>query len=364
MGLSCIPRSVVGILMLATPGFAQDAVVLWPSALFGGVRTVGLGGAYVGLSDDVNATASNPAGLITLPRSFEIGLAMGTLRPSLRPGFFGLGFHPNRWLALGFSWARLEPHKVGAAIEEPGPAAMPYVAASTPGLSIALRPIRRLAVGGTVRVWRLYGFPANPASKLPSLGRDDGMGWNAGFIFFPGGPEAARLGVTFHSGSDWEMAFPLGRRLVHAPSVVTAGVSWRYDILRDTRVVFTTQSDIVRYSHVSGVPATADAHDDVNVGAGVEISRPFGHCFIGCGGLIQVRGGIASRARQPGGVLLEGRRTVWTVGGAVAFPSARLFTGKLRVEMAYRNETDAFMFGLGFRYPSSYRGDLEDRPRR
>src|SRR6266536_1909839 len=185
----------------AAPVPAQEAAVLWPTALFGGARTVGLGGSYVGLSDDINATASNPAGLVTLPRSFEVDAALGQLRPGLRPSFFGLGFHPNRWAAV-----------------------------------------------------------------------------------------------------------------------------------------------------------------DVSVGLGLEISHPLGRCFSGCGGMVQLRAGLANRGRQPGGALLEGRRMVWTTGGALALQ--QVMTGKLRLEMAWREETRAFMAGLGLRFPSSYRGDLENHARR
>ena len=67
----------------------------------------GLGGAFVGLADDVTAVSINPAGLVTVPRSFEVLFAPAASKdPKLRWANLSGGFRPCRWAALGFEFAQ------------------------------------------------------------------------------------------------------------------------------------------------------------------------------------------------------------------------------------------------------------------
>ena len=68
--LNLIPLILIASLMAAGAAFAESDYASSPDPSFAafGARPLGLGGAYVALSDDSNAIFTNPAGLSQLPK--------------------------------------------------------------------------------------------------------------------------------------------------------------------------------------------------------------------------------------------------------------------------------------------------------
>jgi len=148
--------------------------------------------------------------------------------------------------------------------------------------------------------------------------------------------------------------------------VLSTGVSWHYDLIRNARMTFSLQQDFVRYSELNGLlpGGTGRIHDDRDFRAGVEVSMPFG-CASGCGTMLQLRGGLVNRAPVPFDALdptlvvgNQGTRrpTSWFAGAS--FAPSKPFAGKARLDLGYNWEKKSVLFGVGLRYPESYRADL------
>jgi len=336
--------------------------------LRGGARLVGLGGAFVGLADDVSAASSNPSGLLSLPRSLDSWVQIwGTGEPAYSPAYVGLAFHPYKDLAVALDWGRTDRQPVHSL-----PGGCPSLAGeSGPTFSFSIRAERRFFLGASV------GF-----SRLTLL--DDGASGDSvhdraprltvGIFVRPDGSLPPRVGLTYRRRIDWSKsdASPAssGGLEVRQPSVLSAGVSWHYDLITNARLTFSLQQDFVRYSELNGLATllgqAGRIRDDFDVRAGMELTHPF-RCVSGCGALVQFRVGLVSRGalpfREPVDVPdLQGqgaaRRTSWFGGLSLALPSRWALAGKLKLDAAYSAERQTFVVGFGLRYPESYRADL------
>lgn len=342
--------------------------LLSSEGLRGGARLVGLGGAFVGLADDVSAAASNPSGLLSLPRSLDSWVPLwGTGEPAYSPAYVGIALHPYKDMAVAVDWARTDHQPVHSV---PGGCAS-LAGESGPTFSFSVRAERRIFVGASLGVSRVT-LPDDPATG------DRLHDWAPrivlGMFVRPDGTLPPRVGLTYRRRIDWstsgEASAPGGGPEIRQPSVFSAGVSWHYDLITNARLTFSLQQDFVRYSELNGLaalPAEAGRiRDDFDLRAGIELTHPFG-CVSGCGGFLQVRAGVLSRGalpyREPGAVSDPqgqgaARNTSWFGGLSLALPARWAMAGKLKLDAAYSTERDTFLVGLGLRYPESYRADL------
>jgi hypothetical protein len=353
----------VATLAIATEAGAQEAAdeVFRLPLQVGSARLVGLGGATVGLGGDVNAALSNPAALVSVPRTFD---AVLTLYGGKSQSAFGIAIHPMRKLAVGvLLWGRsateelvpatLEPHEVPT---------LQQSLLTTPGFGVAYSPDRRYSFGAGCQ-WRRL--------SLHESGQGSEKQWGTtcllGFFLQPDDPGGARLGIVYRQTGDVDFeqvgAPPHPTRL-RQPDVVAAGASWRYDLWRNSRLVMSVQPELVLYNQLSA--PGRDLHDDLDLRFGAEFSRPFG-CVLGCGTMAQLRASILSRAPVPfaslvgvdgsGGVQSPQRRNTWAAGASFAHEA--LFGGNLRLDVAYRDEDRTWIAGIAIRYPEAFRADLQ-----
>lgn len=351
------------------PVAADDTLLLRLPTEISTPRSLGLGGALVGLGDAASFIR-NPASLIAVPRSLEGVLAGGNEGGMV----FGGGWHPYRTLAFGalfplssdrrFELVSPSPDGVGILRPKDGR----WVA-----LGVAWAPFdRRVSIGAAAEVAYL--------SLLDDDGRkSERQTWaNVTFGLFvqPDGLDGTRLGVAYRFGMDRTFAVQAGALgdadedasyRVRRPDVISFGASWRYGWLRNTHVTFTVQPDVVLYGKV----LDSNEGNELDVRVGMEVSIPHGHCVSGCGGLLQLRAGLVSRSGIPTLVPTfndgydPGRRSTTPVGGA-SFAHERLFSGKLRLDLGYSRACDSlsqhcntWMTGLSYRFPSAFRGDLQ-----
>jgi hypothetical protein len=344
----------------------------------GGPRFLGLGGAFVGLGDDVSTARVNPAGLMTLPRSMDALLAGGDGQgTTAKPAILALGARPFRLFAGAL--------RVGqAAREDLTPlAADPRLSGSPPsassfffGASAAMRLSRRLSLGAALdhQKLSLREGSTSPSSEIEAIGsRAKATVFTAGLLFRSDNPEAPRVGFSYRRSVDVESKPVAGATgaaatalRVRTPSIFSAGVGWHYDF-GTSRILVTYQQDLLRYSEVRPVTG-ARPHDDFDFRLGAEASIPiFRECYTGCGSMIQIRGAIVSLAPLPfldnsGRLSPTGqgpaRRTGWAAGASLAPRWA--WAGRFKFEAAYSSAAHTWLAGLGFRYPESHRGDLSD----
>ena len=335
----------------------------------GGARLYGLAGAFVGLADDASAGRSNPAGLPSLPRSLDGSLANGLGGPSWRPSFASVAFHPFARFAVALDYGRTERE---ASVRRPEARITDAsTSTSTAGAAFGYRLQRRLSLGFGVDALRLTAYGATAGAGPQRLGTDWRFQWVAGAFFRPDNPDGASFGVTYRHRAEWTphagpSATASLEDRIQTPSVFSAGVSWHYDLFQSSRVLFTVQPDVIRYSDLGGSPRP---HYDLDLRGGIELSRGF-DCLTGCGSMVQARVGLLNRAPVPyasgaGGALAAGqgpgRATSWTLGGSLAHRV--MMSGRLKLELAYRRDTQTFIFGVGYRYNEAYRADVQDHRR-
>lgn len=358
-----VAGAVLACAALATVAAAQDE----PDEVFrlplqvGSARLVGLGGATVGLGGDVNAALSNPAALVSVPRTFDAAL---TLYGGHSQSAFGIAIRPWRKFAFGLLlWGRSATEDLVPATLEPHEApALHQSFFTTPGFGVAYSPDRRYSLGAGCQ-WRHL--------SLHESGVDSDKQWGTtcllGFFLQPDNPDGARLGIVYRQTSDVDfevVGAPAHPTRLRQPDVVSAGASWRYDLWRNSRLVMSVQPELVLYDQLSA--PGRDLHDDLDLRFGAELSRPFG-CVTGCGTMAQLRASILSRAPVPyasfvdvdGTTAIQSprRRNTWAVGASFAHEA--LFGGNLRLDVAYRDEDRTWIAGIAVRYPEAFRADLQ-----
>jgi hypothetical protein len=231
----------------------------------------------------------------------------------------------------------------------------------------------RIAAGATVYAAQLilddeHGFESKACSAATSFG----------LYFRPHDANAPRVGLVFRPKTDWRPETSAGGDLlVRKPSVLSGGVSWDYKVGDSTRLVTTLQQDLVLYSGITAPPGVPSPHNDFDYRAGLELWIPWG-CTSGCGDLLQLRLGVINRAPVPfaPGALFSvdvnqgpKRRTYMAGGLSIALPKlgfgrfALESRGRFRADVGYDHETETWLFGLSFRYPQAYRGDLQHQRR-
>jgi hypothetical protein len=339
---------------------ADDPEFFLPPSDGGSLRVLTLGGAFVGLADDAGTVTANPAGLVAVPRSFEVVAAPHGTGSSGRPRHAAVALHPSPWVAAGAGWQQNTPRFLlgtdGSSRLE-GRDTMTFLGA---GFSF---PDRRFS-GGLSGEWRRLSYGTGSEQ-----GRDEDFSWTAGLLFRPEHREVPRLGLRYVGLSEWTLAD--GRR-VRRPPVVSTGISWHYRALHISDILVSFQSDWVRYSALTKeAPEDRRARNDLDVRLGLELSFPF-QCFTGCGSLIQVRAGIHNAAPRPFDLGSKpspeavgqgpARGNTWAVGAALALRS--ILQGRLKAEVSYERSARALGFGLGFRFPEAYRAEIEDQTRR
>lgn len=328
------------------------------------VRPTGLGGAFVGLADDPTTISINPAGLVTVPRSFEVLLAPAASKsPRIRLTNLGGGFRPCRWAAIGFELAQKGEAQVwpstGAGLAADAPHYSSWT--GTLGMAASLSNTREFSIGLSYSVDRLV--------QEGTKEDDWGGGLVAGLLFKPVNPASPRLGISYRQRTDWELRRGFGPVRIRTPAVLSAGASWFYDPVRALRVALTIQPDFVRYSQLTaGATGDARARDDVDLRFGLEASVPL-QCWTGCGSLVQVRLGFVNGAplpyqpREPrrGDATGQGpgRETSVSFGAAIAL--RRVGAGRYKLEFGRDGRTGTWLLGLGWRYPQSFRGEIESR---
>src|SRR6266446_169039 len=339
----------------------------------GSARLVGLGGAVVGLGGDVNAILTNPAGLVAVPRTIDLAASVGAKsQPS-----FGAAVHPRRGLAAGvFVWARsASAALVSASLDRM--ATLPAMRADflSPAVSLAFSPDRRFGFGAGCQ-WSRFSLREREVTSPKESGRSCLLG----FFLQPDNPDAVRLGIVYRHNRAVEFttgAGPTGavsHTRTRLPDVFGAGISWRYDMLKNTRLVTSLQPELVRYSvlraGLGNVGRVRDLHDDLDLRMAVEASFPFGSCVTGCGSMWQLRTAVVSRAPVPFASTLDldpsgevpsvqspKRTTSWSVGLSLALET--LFGGNLRLDAGYRHADRTLIGGIALRYPEAYRSDLQ-----
>jgi hypothetical protein len=341
----------------------------------GSPRLLGLGGAFVGLGDDVNATVTNPAALTHLPRTLDTAAAMGRDWTS----FLGAASQPHPGFSVGLVlWGqppRVEP--------PPGPLTLPagrlrfQQVAGAMSWRIPYDPLSWISIGaGLEGSW----LAVRPPDTLE--GSDFALRYRYGLFFDPEARAAPRVGVTYVPATTWTLEHraedpgvpPVAR--ITAPGKISAGASWAYDFLETSRLLTTYQQDYVLYSDLLPPSGVARAHDDWDFRLGFELSLPFGDCSAGCGGMVQLRAALTNRAPIPYSLerieaqsvtgLAPSRTTEWAAGASVAL--ARIGNkgvggGKIRLDAGYEHRTRTWLLGASFRFPEAYRGDLRRKRR-
>jgi hypothetical protein len=217
------------------------------------------------------------------------------------------------------------------------------------------------------------------ARESPLAGEDGADIWCFGAFFRPDEANTPRMGITFRPATDWRLGTADGGNvLVRKPGVVSAGASWSYGLLENTRMLMTLQSDLVLYSGITPPAEGSPPHDDLDLRFGLEAWIPWG-CITGCGDLVQLRLAVVSRAPVPfvPGLGVDERTSQGPerkryLSGGVSVGLQRIWLGRMfesrgrfRLDLGYDHETRAWLFGLAFRYPQAFRGELQHhrRPR-
>jgi hypothetical protein len=367
--MRCCPKSgrigllahagLLGLTMLPARLAADPPELSVPAADGGSLRALALGGAFVGVADDAGSVGVNPAGLMMVPRSFDVVAApWGTTDGRPRHAAFAL--HPSRWWAVGGGWQQSASQAILGA---DGSSQLDgFDGTSFLGAAFAF-PDRRFA-GGASGEWRRLSYVDGSTA-----GHDTAFSWTAGVTFRPDNREAPRIGLRYSAQSEWTLAD--GRHAMRPP-VASAGTSWHYRVLRISDILLSLQSDWVRYSKLTSEAQGAfRARDDLDLRMGLEASFPF-ECFTGCGTMIQLRAGLHNAAPRPFDLRRPrtpdavgqgpARETRWAVGAALALGS--VLQGRLKAEVTYERSARAFGIGVGWRFPEAYRAEIEDQTRR
>lgn len=332
----------------------QEALYVRLPSEVASARAIGFAGALTGLGGDVSAMASNPASLVAVPRSLDVTAALGNAGAYA----FGGAVRPLRTLAFGVLLPTTDTRV--PLVHVAGPVASERLEPQDGrhgGLAMAWKPERRVALGALVEWQKLRLIEGDR--------KTDGRGWlgySFGIFIQPDEADGTRFGIAYRKGADetFTLEGPARTVRVRRPDVFSFGAAWRYGWVKNRRIVATLQPELVRYPDV--VPGAE--RNDLDLRAGLEAWFPFGPCVSGCGGLVQVRGGIISRSAIPtlsastGRGYDPGRRsTSWTAGASVA--PAWPLKGKLKLDGAYSREHRVWVVGLAYRFPTAFRGDLQ-----
>jgi len=331
-------------------------------------RSLGLGGALVGLGGDASSFIGNPASLVAVPRSLDVVGAGGN------QGGYAAGFalHPYRTLAVGLLFPTTDRRVELVSPTPSGNGVLQPNDGRWAALGLAWTPLdRRLSVGvaGEAAHLRLLD-DAGRASE-----RQTWASVTCGVFVQPDGPDGTRIGVAYRFGMDRTFAVPaheLGNAdadatyRVRRPDVLSFGASWRYGWLRNTHVTFTVQPEVVLYGKVLG----SREGSELDFRAGIEVSFPRGDCVSGCGGMWPLRAGLVSRSGIPTLVPTfsdgydPGRRSTTFVAGG-SFADEKLLSGKIKLDIGYSRSCDSlsrhcntWMSGVSYRFPAAFRGDL------
>jgi hypothetical protein len=337
------------------------------------MRAQGLGGALVGLADDVSASGANPAGLAALPRALDASAGLGWPRSRGTPGYFGFAVRPSRLFGVSFRTGRSPRETLYGSRKVDETAFNPTAAGRFAGFAGGLRLARRASAGVSL-VWQSLAVSAAPRPGEPSAQvthHDSSWSFSAGILFRPDEAKAPSLGLAYRHRLEVEATSvphgPVGPTeiiTIKTPRVFSAGVSWYYDF-RSTRALFTYQQDLVRFSEFPGSHGERGPDDDFDFRLGTELTFPLRRhdCHSGCGNMVQLRGAIVSRAPLPINEIgpsaraqrEDRRKTTGAAGFSVAPP--RLLTGRLKFEGSYANWSETYLLGISFRYPRAFRGD-------
>jgi hypothetical protein len=270
-------------------------------------RPAGLGGAFVAISDGVNAIAVNPAGVALIPIT-EVHLASGP--------WFAVGRHVQHFSLAAYATKSghqdLEPEDTrvaGATLD---------ASIWDVGVALAAAPTARVRIGATGAWSRLRV----DGTRAPSAGGPTTLvgGSSAHFKLTTGmlvtlvgdgsrSLPSLRLGVSYQPGYDWRVDVAEGTAQARSiayrkPSVAALGFAWR----PSDRWTFSAQTDLVRYREVVdalrrnvGERATGfRLSDAVEPRFGTEFGAPL---WCGCG-IVKFRGGV--HYRSPGTLVYEG----------------------------------------------------------
>lgn len=114
-------RTAALLLLLALPAAAKGpGASVAPILKLGlGARPAAMGGAFVAVSDDANASAWNPAGL-ALTRRAEAALSHSALFQSLSYDYLSFAVPVTRWGGMGGHVAYLSSGRIDKTFEDPG----------------------------------------------------------------------------------------------------------------------------------------------------------------------------------------------------------------------------------------------------
>lgn len=333
-----------------------------------GSRPAGMGGAFVGLADDVKAAVANPAGLVLTPVT-EIGLSSG--RPWLAAA------SGRKGLRIAGYVGRTDEARVELGDTQLAGQGSLESNIFEAGLAAAVELHPRLKLGGALAWSRLRldgerlaaGGDGQPALAA-SVSADDGqLRGTLGLLLTLVGPKASalpslRLGVAYQPGFDWsaEMtrAGTTDAVAVRRPSLVSIGLAWR----ASGRWSFLAQGDVIRYSEVTdalwrNVGDAAAGFGLANVVEprfGAEFAAPL---WCGCG-VVRLRGGL--HYRSPGTLVYEGPdaaqaeafapRSFRTVASLGASLLAEHFDNALRLDVDAKDVLDGpeLSFGIVWRF--------------
>ena len=217
-----MPRSVVFVLLMLMPASFAGA----QSFETAGARALGMGGAFVGVADDVTAIWWNPAGLAT---GGFFGLAVewhqveqrrpglfGVLAPADRSSFFvGAGSLP-----LGLSYVRTrETYQTHGPLDD---TVTRDLVTHQAGITVLQSLSDAVIVSGTFKYVRGIAGTGRPDGALDSAG---GHAFDADLaVMAVSGP--LKAGLTFRNVLSPEFEAPDGTRL-ELPWLARAGVSYR-----------------------------------------------------------------------------------------------------------------------------------------
>jgi hypothetical protein len=366
-------RAVFLLATCATPLAAQTNDPLFagwrwaPPAV--GSRPAGMGGAFVGMADDVKAAVVNPAGLTLIPIT-EVGASSG------EPWFaVGVG---HRQLRLAGYATRAENGHVELQDVAPGRVGSLDSSVGEAGLALGVSVTQRLRIGGSIATTRLSldgqrRVPAEAGTEqvAASVTSDDThVRASAGLLLVLLGANARalpslRLGVSWQPGFDStaEMADEAAGAQTIAfrrPTLVSTGLAWR----ASDRWSIVAQGDIILYSEVLttlernigeaaldfSLPSTVEPR------IGGEFAAPL---WCGCG-VVRLRGGL--HYRSPGTLRYVGPdpvlrqtfapeswRTVASLGASLL---AEHFNHALRFDVDVRDvfEGPDLSFGVVWRF--------------
>lgn len=355
-------------------------------------RSLGLGGALVGLADDGSAGVSNPAGLATLPRVGEVqfGYQLRS-KGDLPNGDFAisrsktatpveLALRPSPWLGISYQWVTLRAAST-ITLRDPPYGGTLKTSINGPGLGVGVRVLPFLTIGLALNAMRLHlddGTYTRDAGSGPDLsvrlaGKDGtallgtlgalatvgemsyGLAWRWGGGF--GGLRSAvdpRTRQVVDDGTSFE---------IRAPSVLSAGIAWRPQLRRAQTFLLTTQVDYLKLGawRPTAVPGVGFGSSDYRMREGLEYRAGTEVTIPAWGARFQLRGGwhrqagdtlayvgsdAAELRRFPG----AGARNLWSVGGSIGWSTLFRFS----VGYGGGGASGLVVVGVAIRYPGLF----------